>query len=282
MSRALDLSLAFVTSQPEAAAQALEHVEPTDAAAFVAQIDREAAAAVLEQMHTAQAADMLVRLNPARAARILSAMPAHARLLLLRAMPDGDREQILRKAPMGQGVLLRRNLDYSPTTVGAWMDAPKATFAPDVDVGDCLASVRRLGVRVGSFVAVVDDNECLLGTADIDSLLEADDATALSDMMRVDTPHLSPQAEIDSVVSLPAWDTALSLPVCDRGRRLVGVLDFESVREALAVSRRHVSELGINNVVIHLAQTFLITMSGLLQLTTSNPDITRLHQSRET
>lgn len=282
MSRAVDLSIAFVTSEPGAAAHALEQVSPTDAAAFISELENQAAATVLEHMHAARAADIMAHDEPARAARVLSAMPAHTRLVLLRTMPRDMREAVLREAPMGQGALLRRNLDYAPTTVGAWMDTPKATFAPDVSVGDCLASVRRLGARVGSFVAIVDEDERLLGTAPVDSLLGADDATALSAVMRAGTPHLSPHATMDSIVSLPAWDTALSLPVCDRGKRLVGVLDFESVREALAASRGHASELGLNNVVVHLAQTFLVTMSGLLNLTMSSPDITRLNQRRET
>ncbi len=276
MDRATELSIAFLETQPAGAARALEQIPAEDAAAFVEEVPEPRAAAVLGHMQPARAAAILEHLSPKKAATVLMQTAAPARSVLLRAVSGPARDAALAALSKREAAALRRYLAYAPGTVGAWMDAPRAVFATDATVGDCLKRVRRLGVRLGSLVFVVDEERRLLGVVDVDRLLGAQDSVLLGEVMKKDFSRLSPQASLATVVSLPAWDRALSLPVVDRSRRLLGVLHFDSLREGLLADRRQTEGFQINFLVVHLVQAFLVALSGLLQTATTEPGVSRL------
>lgn len=276
MDRATELSIAFLETHPVGAARALERTPLEDAAAFVEQAPAEKVAAVLGFMQPGRAAAILERATPKHAAALLSQITGPARSVLLRALPEPVRDTLLAALPRRQAAALRRHLSYAAGTVGAWMDAPMATFAADTPVADCLASIRKLGSRLGSIVFVIDEDKKLLGTVAVEGLLSADDDALLADLMDKKAVRLSPQASLASVVILPAWDNALSLPVVQRGRRLVGVLHFDSLREGLLVDRVSSEGAQVNVLVMHLVQAFLVALSGLLNTAASGPALSRL------
>ncbi len=282
MDRAIELSMAFLEAQPAGAARALEQIPPQDAAAFVEEVPEPRAAVVLSQMQPARGAAILERLSPKKAATVLSKTAAPARSVLLRAVSEPARHAALATLSKREAAALRRYLAYAPGTVGAWMDAPRAIFAPDATVKECLEGVRRLGVRLGSLVFVIDGEKRLLGVVDVDGLLGAKDGALLGELMQKDFSRLSPQASLAAVVSLPAWDRALSLPVVDRRRRLLGVLHFDSLREGLLADRRETKGFQVNFLIVHLVQALIVTLSGLLHTATTEPGLSRLSSERET
>ncbi len=282
MDKATELSLAFLRTQPAGAARALEQLQAEDAAAFVEEVPVPTITAVLGHMQPARAAAILERVSPKKAADVLSKTPAPTRSVLLRALPGPARDAALSTLSRREAVALRRYLTYAAGTVGAWMDAPKATFSPDVTASDCLQRIRRLGGRLGSLVFVIDEERRLLGVVDVDGLLGAKDDALLAELMQKDFTRLSPQASLSTVVSLPAWDRALSLPVMDRRRRLLGVLHFDSLREGLLVDRRETKGFQVNFLVVHLVQALLVTLSGLLHTATTEPSLSRLNSEQET
>jgi magnesium transporter len=282
MDRAAELSIAFLETYPLSAARVLDQIAPDDAAAYVSDAPEAVAATVLGLMQPARAAAVLTRSTPKKAAALLIQTPAHARSLLLRALPDETTDLILAAVPRRQAAALRRYLAYDPGTVGAWMEAPRATFTRDTTVGDCLDRIRRLGGRLGSVVFVIDAERRLLGTVDFEALLGADDDMSLVDLMRKGVTSLSPQASLTTVVSHTAWDTSLSLPVADRRRRLVGVLHFDSLREGLIVGRGSAGGIQANLLLVHLAQALLVTLSGLLHIAAAESAPTRMAGGEET
>ncbi len=282
MDRATELSIAFLQAQPIGAARALEQLLPEDAAAFIEEVTEPSISVALGQMQPARAAAILERVSPRKAAKLLSQTPAPSRSVLLRALSGSARDAALGALSKREAAALRRYLTYAAGTVGAWMDAPKATFAPDVTVKDCLQRIRQLGVRLGSLVFVIDGEKRLLGVVDVDGLLGAKDGALLSELTQKDFTRLSPQASPSTVVSLPAWDRALSLPVIDRSRRLLGVLHFDSLREGLLVDRRETKGFQVSFLVVHLVQALLVTLSGLLHTATTEPGLSRLNSEQET
>jgi len=279
--RAAELSIAFLEAYPLSAARVLDQIAPDDAAAYVADAPEAVAATVLGLMQPARGAAILTRSTPKYAARLLVQTAAHARSLLLRALTDETTDLILAAVPRMQAAALRRYLAYDPGTVGAWMDAPRATFTSDTTAGDCLARIRQLGGRLGSLVLVIDADRRLLGIVDIEALLGADDDLLLADLMREGVTSLLPQASLTTVVSHSAWDTSLSLPVADRRRRLVGVLHFDSLREGLSDSRDIVGGLQVSLLFVHLSRALLVTLSGLLNLAAAEPAPTRMASGEE-
>ncbi len=280
MTRAAEISRAFLRNQPASAARALDHVSPADVAAFIAPLAEAEVAEVLVRMQPPRAAAILEQLDPAKAAALLVQAPAYARAMMMRALPQPTQQAVLRAAPRRQAATLSRYLTYDPGSVGAWMDAPGATFPPEVTVGHCLAQLRGLGSRLGSNVFVVDEERRLLGSVELDTLLAAEDAQTLGDIMQRDPFTIAPQASLASAVSLEAWDSKLALPVVQR-RRLVGSLRFDSLREALDIHHGAAGGLGLNLVTLHMAQAFLVSLSGLIQVAAREPSLSRLSKAGE-
>ncbi len=281
MTRAAEISRAFLKNQPASAARALDGVPPADVAAFVAAEDEADVAEVIARMQPSRAAAILESLAPAKAAAVLHHAPAHVRAVVMRALTPVRQQAILRAAPRRQAAALSRFLSYDPGSVGAWMDAPSATFAPDGTVGDCLRQLRGLGGRLDSSIFVVDAERRLLGVVELGGLLIAADDETLGDIMRRSVPTIAPQASLGSVVSLEAWDSALALPVVER-RRLVGSLRFDSLREALEIHHGASGGLTANVVTMHMAQAFLVSLSGLVNVATREPALSRLTNSGDT
>ncbi|MGD1876531.1 MAG: CBS domain-containing protein [Kiloniellaceae bacterium] len=281
MNRAVELSRAFVRDQPASAAHALDQISSADVAAFVINLEEEEVAQVMALMQPLHAAAVLEQLAPAKAVALLNHAPAYARSLLMRALSPPAQQAVLKAAPRRQAAVLSRYLSYDPSTVGAWMEAPHATFPPHTRIGDCLRQLRGLGGRLSSSVFVIDDDHRLLGAAELDALLAAADTALLSEVMRRDVVSIAPQASLGSIVALEAWDSTLALPVTDHRRRLVGSLRFESLREGLDIQHGAGGELRINMVVMHMAQAFLISLSGLLQVAATEPGLSRLSNEPE-
>ncbi len=281
MNRATELSIAFLESHPDGAARVLDGIRAEDAAAFVEEVPEASVASVLALMQPARAAAVLERASPGKAASLLSETPAHARTQLLRALSEATRNSALAALPKKQAAAMRRYLAYGQGTVGAWMDSPNTTFSADTRVDDCLRRVRELGRRLGSFVFVIDADRRLRGTVHVDRLLAAGDDVLLGDLMAREVAPLSPQASLSSVITLRAWDAALSLPVTDRSQRLVGVLHFDSLREGLIVDRGPSGGFQVNVMLMHLAQAFLVSLSGLMNVATAQPASSRLDNGVE-
>ena len=276
MNRATELSIAFLEAQPAGAARVLDHIPAEEAAAFVTDAPDAAVAGVLGFMQPARAAALLERCPARKAGALLAGTATHTRVLLLRLLSEATRDAALATLPRREAAAMRRYLAYSPGSVGAWMEAPKATFGPDTTVGDCVSRLRQLGDRLGSSLFVVGAERRLLGAIDVDALLGAADGMLLEEVMRRDLTPLSPQASLASILTLPAWDGSLTLPVTDRNRRLVGVLQFESLREGLAIDRGEAAGLALNMVLMHLAQALFVSVQGLLQIATTTPAPTRI------
>ena len=281
MNRATELGIAFLETQPAGAARVLDQIPPADAAAFLADAPENAATAVLGYMQPACAAAVLGQTPPAKSAALLSGTSARARSVLLRILPANQMADILAALPRREAARMRRYLAYNAGTVGAWMDAPRASFPEDTTVKDCLAALRGLGRRLGSAVYAVNAERRLLGIVDIDELLNANDKSIIGNVMEKGFVSLSPQALLTTVVSQKAWDSALSLPVVDRNRHLVGVLHFHSLREGLVADRGPVDTVPVNILLSHLLHAFAISVSGLLQTATTTPPPTRLTDDGE-
>lgn len=282
MTKPNELSIAYLERHADSAARVLEQLAQQDAAAFVGEAPQEPVAAVLERMQPARAAAVLSECPAKTAASLLGLMATHSRLGVLLAMTDDAKEAVLTAATKRQAAMMRRYLNYDPGTVGAWMDAPNAVFMSDMTARDCLSRIRGLGARLGSIVCVVDDRQQLHGIIDIDTLLDAADTTPLSELMDPNPVRVLPQSAIASVVSLPAWDSTLSVPVTDRTEKLVGILHFRSVREGLSAERHNERPSQTNLVLVHVAQAMAVSLMGLFQVATTEPRISRLSKKRRT
>ncbi len=281
MSDAITLSLAFLKHHPAGAARALAEVPAEEAAAFAANAPDALVAATLNRMQPADAVRVLQGCGPKTAGSLLSQMTGNAQAAVLRGLPDADRDAALATLSKRAAAGLRRLLSHAADSVGAWMEATRATFRPDVTVADCLERVRAMRTPMGGIVYLTDADGGLLASVDIDDVLAADDDATLDSLPVRKVRALNPQATLASVIGLPDWDGAWALPVVDRRRRLLGVLSFENLRHGLAAERGESAGWQFNILLLHVAQALLVSLSGLLQVAVTRPGLSRFTPHEE-
>lgn len=281
MTDASALSIAFLKHQPVGAARALSRVPPDQAAAFATDAPGDLVAATLGRMQPADAIRILQGCSPETAGSLLSQMVGNAQAAALRGMEDAARDAALAALPKRTSAAMRRLLSHAADSVGAWMEATRATFRPETKVADCLKRVRALHGRLGGIVYLTDENGRLHASVDVDEVLAAGDGASLDSLPARKVQPLHPQSTLTSVIALPDWDTAWALPVVDRRRRLLGVLSFENLRRGLEAGRGETTGWPFNLLLLHLSQAFLVSLSGLLNVAVTQPELSRLKPGEE-
>jgi Mg/Co/Ni transporter MgtE len=276
-----DFSIAYLRSHPEGAASVLESLGPADAAAFLKDVPEEPAGRALERMQPLVAATILQAMTRKKAASVVLAIDVHSRSRIVRLFDDDLMKSIMNQMPKGAARDLAKFLRYPEGSVGAWMSSDMAVFKRSVTVGECLAQLRALPDTLRGAVFVIDDEGKLVGLVDLAKLLSAPDESNVETAVRTDVKRLSPFARLVSVVALSAWDSTLFLPVVDSKGGLLGALYFDRLREGLASEHRPTAEQPMGQILVHMAEAFLICAAGLLKAPTAKPVLSRPHGQPE-
>jgi magnesium transporter len=281
MDSAKELSIEFLRSHPQDAAPVLEEIAPQDAAAFLADVPDDVGGPVVELMQPLVASAVLPALTRKKAARLLMAMDVHGRSRIIRLLAEDVGAAIMDQMPKGAARQLTRVLHYPEGSVGTWMSSDVAVFERSTTVADCLAHLRSLPEKVRNQVFVIDEDKKLYGVVDLADVLAAPDDSAVEALADRGIKRVSPYARLISIVALPAWDTALSLPVVDTKGRLLGALHFHRLREGFASEQGGGSEPPMGRILIHLAEAFLVAAAGVLQTPSAKPVLSRPLAKRE-
>jgi Mg/Co/Ni transporter MgtE len=145
------------------------------------------------------------------------------------------------------------------------MSSDIAVFDRSVTVRDCLAQLRTLPETLRGAAFVVEKEKRLIGVVDIARLLAASDESGIDVAVRMDIKRLSPFARLVSIMALPAWDTALFLPVVDSKGQLLGALHFDALREGMKSEQRNEAERPMSQLLVHMAEALLVCAAGVLQ-----------------
>ena len=275
MDSAKELSIEFLRSHPEGAVTVLEAIAPEDAAAFLKDVPDDVGGRVVELMQPLSAAALLPELTRKKAAALLLAMDVHSRSRIVRLLAEDIMTAIMNQMPKVEARRLAKVLNYPSGSAGAWMSSDVAVFEGSTTVAECLAHLRSLPEKVGSQVFVVDGQKKLYGAVDLADVLAAADDSDIESLATAGIKRVSPYARLISVVALPAWDTALSLPVVDNKGRLLGALHFHRLREGLAADQHDGSEQHMSRIMFHLAEAFLASAAGLMQSPAAKPALSR-------
>lgn len=175
--------------------------------------------------------------NPAVAQEILDEMKADRRVRLLAAARPAEAQQWV------------KNESYEEGTIGRMMEAPTATFAPEVTVAAAIETVRELVKR--TFVTygfVVDEAGRLDGIVTMRDLLLSDHSATLRDVMLKDVFFLTPELELRDAMKLVLNRHFPVYPVCDAERRLVGQIRGQAMFEeqAYEISAQAGSMVGVD------------------------------------
>jgi len=260
-----ELSYAFLEAHPADAARVLERLAPDAAAALLQAAPLRLSAPVLRHMLPLAGARCLERLADADAVGLLRGVGAQTGVALLRYFSSARRAVLLAQLPTALTIAFELLLGYPEGAVGAWMDPRALALPADMTVGESLERVRRADESLIADPHVIDRNQRLLGYVELADLLRANSATALVRLVRPSPHRLPAQAMLAGLTEHPAWHEASTLPVVERGERLVGALTYAALRRALSLERSPPAARGAEDTLAGIAGAYWFGVSALIQ-----------------
>src|SRR5215218_4636935 len=207
-----------------------------ESAEIVAALDEETAAETLEEVSDERVADLLEGMDQERAADILEEMTPGAAADALEDLDSEVAEQLLARMEPEEAADVQVHLEYDEDSVGRIMSTDFVHVPADGTVGSALAAIRSLeevpDPLLAVYVVAPDDPESLRGLVQLRTLILADPATPLADVLDEDIPTVSPEDRAESAARVLAEYNLLAVPVLGENRRFLGIV---TVDDALAV-----------------------------------------------
>jgi magnesium transporter len=208
-----------------------------ESAEIVAALDEETAAETLEEVSDERVADLLEGMDQERAADILEEMTPAAAADVLEDLDEEVAEQILSRMEPEEAADVQTHLAFDEDSAGRIMTTHFVSVPASATVGDALAVIRSLEEVPDPLLAVYavapDDPGALQGIVRLRTLILADPATPLSEVLDEDVPTVGPNDRAEDAARVLAEYNLLAVPVLDeKTRKLIGIV---TVDDALAV-----------------------------------------------
>jgi Mg/Co/Ni transporter MgtE len=230
----IDLALAFLQSQPGAAAAILEQQPLPEVAEFLGKLPHTYGALVLTKMLPQYSARLCQIMQPVEAAGMLSKMEISLVAAIMRQCHHDLSEQLLGMLPDKSRLATRLLLNYSEDTVGAWMHANIAILPDSCNAEEALRRITadQQSLDIGHSL-VVNRERKLKGSITLAALLRAPANATITAVMTRSKKSISAQTPLKSVIDNPLWDTRDSIAVTNRNQQLLGVLRHLDLRKGL-------------------------------------------------
>jgi magnesium transporter len=211
---------------------------------------RLAAHGLVELAASSRAEITLGALDPQHAARLISELEDDDAADLLGRLPPAKRRAIL--ACVGNAVALDRLLVYEPKSAGGLMTARMVTVTDAEPVGLAIEAVRRQAAATGDVteIFVTDSERRFRGLLSIKQLLLASPTHPVRDVMTPHSIHVGPAEDQQVIARVIARYNLSSVPVVDRGGRLLGRVTADDVRD-VAVDEAADDLLRFGGVSVH-------------------------------
>ncbi|BBX86124.1 hypothetical protein MAUB_39970 [Mycolicibacterium aubagnense] len=201
-----------VRSNPELEADVFEELDPDKASKLFDDMPDTEVAAVLGRMRADDAADAVFDLRQSRRRAVLDLLPSAQRTKVITLM------------------------GFNPDSAGGLMNIDIATCAADSTAAQALsviAQARTLQPEALLKMHVLGSDDRLAGVVSVIALLQADPANSVTELMDTDPVRVSPDADLTDIALLMSDFNLATVPVVDDGDRVLGVVTYDDVLEAL-------------------------------------------------
>lgn len=209
---------------PEEAARLIETSDDAETAALLGAIGPEAAIAVVRRITPDRAARVIAALSDDVRRMVLTSLNHSRSAALLARLSPEERERCLKNLDETLTAELRALLAYPPETAGALMEPRATSFRPDATTRDVVRRLRRFRDRRVQDVFLVDEEGRLTGSVPLETIVLADEGSALGDLVVEAPTSVQVVASRDEIVQTFETHRLGSLPVVDIDGRLLGVL----------------------------------------------------------
>ncbi len=219
---------------PADLAGALPELLPEQRVALFRLLPPDRAGEVLSEMDDDTLLQLVQGLDEAEVSKILDRMAPDEAAGVVEELPPEQAEKILHLMTAERSEDVQELLEYPEDSAGRVMSPAVLAVPESATVAAVIEHVRRAAPDDRGFdVYVVDAHGHLLGTVPPRRLLIAAPATPVSAILQPDVVTVTPETGQEEVARLVARYGLASVPVVDRDRRLLGVIDVEDVIELL-------------------------------------------------
>lgn len=165
---------------------------------------------------------------------LLEKMPPDEAAWLLDDMSDRRMKRVLDSIEPKKAVRIRELYKHDRESAGRMMTNEFFAFAMNANVGDVAAAVRNNpGIDLTRRIFVLNDKEELIGFVPERNLIVNASNMPIRQIMRPVLHQITPDTSRDEVVDLVERYKISALPVVDQDNRLLGVITYERVVEAM-------------------------------------------------
>ncbi len=264
--RKLELAEAFIRAQPADAARLVEQLDVEAAASLVHRLHDEPAATLLQRMLPQYVARVITSLDTSRATRLLDQMDTTRVVVFLRHLQREARRRIFDSLPTRTQATSSLLLNYSPESVGAWMDAATFTLPEDCIVCEAL---ERLGAAreqtSAARIFVLSRDLRLRGAVQISLLLQAEPGNPVVSLLEPAPAGVPGRATLASIRDHHAWESGDVVAVLNRHHQFVGTLTHARMRQGLRELAGGLPEPSGAGPVTGIAEVYTGTLFALLE-----------------
>ena len=199
------------------------HSDPELEADVFEELDPDTANRLFEDKSDTEVAEVIAHMRADDAADAVAELPQNRRLKVLDLLPPGTRTKVMTL------------LSFNSTSAGGIMGVDFLSVPAEANVEEALRRIRRaetLQPEALLTVHAVDEDNCLVGTANVIALLQADAETALADIVDRDPVRVTADVDVVDVTLLMADYNLMTVPVVDGDNQLLGVITVDDVLAA--------------------------------------------------
>ncbi len=275
MSERLKLVEYFISHFSTAAIGAIQQMEANTVGEFIEAIDDSLSIMTLQSMLPTAAAKCIETLPPTSATKYLNQLNAKDAAAILRYTDAETRNALLKSLSHLQALRVSVALRFQNSLIGAWIDTSAVGF-------HCATSISEAKKRViddsyiYSHVFVVNDQNEVAGVVLLlDLMQQSDESQPIVQIMKPSVTPIYASLTLQQAVELEEWRDDDILPVIDRDRKLVGIVRFIDLWNAIVESsstRRiratNTDVLGITEIYCHRLADLLVAALSPKQTTT--------------
>ncbi len=195
----------------------------------MASLDDEAAADAMEEMEPETQVEVLEDLAPERAADILEEMSPDDAADLVADLSETSREEILALMEREEAAEVKELLAYPEDTAGGIMTTEYVAVPANLSAAQTIDRLRELEPDAETiyYVYVTDDDGRLVGVLSLRDLIVARPSTPISEVMHPEPVTVQALADEDEVAQVVARYNLLAVPVVDDDGRMLGIVTVD-------------------------------------------------------
>jgi len=167
-------------------------------------------------------------------------------------------------------VVIKSLLDFDQSLVGSIMNNDFVAIKREFTVKEAIKHVVNLAPEIEFIhnVYVIDESGTLEGALSLKELISAgyDQSQVIEDLMSTNLIYVTPSSDIEDAIEIMKNYDFLLLPVVDKYQKLIGIVSFDDILEALneESDEDYSSLAGLSDVVIDEKETVFETIKKRL------------------